>query len=151
VSDTTTGFIPYNVSKARIRGVEGVFGASWRKWRINFNATWMKPENRSSGADRGNDLRRRPRYLGQLDIGRKFLQRYSAGVSVHWEGSRYEDAANADKLGDFVLVGLRSSVDVTDAFQIQAKIQNLFDEDYHTAYGFNQPGRTFYVNLRYHP
>lgn len=151
VSDLTTGFVPYNISKARIRGVEFASGVTVHNWLVNLNATYMKPENRSSGTDRGNDLRRRSRYVGQLDIDRKFLERYSAGVSLHWEGSRYEDADNTNKLHDFVLLGLRGSVDVTDALQIQAKISNLFNEKYYTAYSFNAPGRTFYVNLRYHP
>jgi vitamin B12 transporter len=37
---------------------------------------------------------------------------------------------------------------VTDTAQAYLRIENLFDEDYETAGGFNTPGRSAYIGLR---
>jgi vitamin B12 transporter len=36
-------------------------------------------------------------------------------------------------------------------WRLQARIENLFDKDYETAYLFNQPGRSAWLTLRYQP
>ena len=36
-------------------------------------------------------------------------------------------------------------------WSVQAKVNNLADERYETAYGYNQPGRAVYVTLRWQP
>ena len=52
------------------------------------------------------------------------------------------------KVGDYTLVGAGISYDVTENAQLYLRIENLFDEAYETAGGFNQPGRSAYVGLR---
>lgn len=53
-----------------------------------------------------------------------------------------------NKVGDYTLVGAGMSYDVTDTAELYLRVENLFDEDYETAGGYNQPGRAAYVGLR---
>jgi vitamin B12 transporter len=59
-------------------------------------------------------------------------------------------APEGNKVGDYTLVGAGVSYDVTDTAALYLRIENLFDEDYETVGGFNQPGRAAYVGLRAH-
>ena len=36
-------------------------------------------------------------------------------------------------------------------FSLQAKLNNLTDRVYETTYGYNQPGRAYYLTLRWQP
>ncbi len=77
---------PANVQEARIRGVELVLGSQLLGWDWNANYSLLEPENRSAGANRGNELARRAKQLFNLDVDRR-LGAFSVGASLHAEGS----------------------------------------------------------------
>ena len=52
------------------------------------------------------------------------------------------------KVGNYTLVGAGIAYDMTENSEVFLRVENLFDEDYETAGGFNQPGRAFYVGFR---
>lgn len=152
-ADTTgDGFVdtPINVSKSRIRGLEADIGTAIAAWQFNAQATWIDAENRSNNANRGNDLIRRPEYSAQFDVDRRF-DRVSVGASLFMAGSTYDDLANQNKLDAYQLVDLRSAYAFTSSWEVEAKLSNLFDEDYQTARFYNQPGREVFFTLRYQP
>ena len=66
-------------------------------------------------------------------------------------GSTYDDLGNQNKLDSYQLVDLRSAYRFTSNWQVEAKLSNLFDEDYQTARFYNQPGREVFFTLRYQP
>lgn len=144
-------FTPFNLASARIRGVEGQATAYLGRWRIGASADWLDAKNREHGANYNNALTRRPDYSATLDIDRELLSRFSAGGRVKLVGARYDDPANDHRLGGHALVDLRGEMRVTDAWKLQAKLSNLFDRDYETVRFYNQPGRTFYLTVRYAP
>jgi vitamin B12 transporter len=49
------------------------------------------------------------------------------------------------------LADLRAEYDVAESLRLQGRVENLFDADYETAAFYNQPGRSFYLTLRYQP
>ena len=146
------GFVdtPVNVSRSRIRGVEASVGTAIADWQVNAQATWLDAENRGDSANRGNDLIRRPEHSAQLDVDRQFT-RVSLGASLFVAGSTYDDLGNQNKLDSYQLVDLRSAYRFTSNWQVEAKLSNLFDEDYQTARFYNQPGREVFFTLRYQP
>lgn len=77
---------PANVQEARIRGVELVLGSQLLGWDWNANYSLLEPENRSAGANRGNELARRAKQLFNLDLDRR-LGAFSVGASLHAEDS----------------------------------------------------------------
>ena len=48
-----------------------------------------------------------------------------------------------------VAVDLRGEYIINPSLRVQARIVNLFDKDYETAYLYNQTGRAGYLTLRY--
>ncbi|WP_423822225.1 TonB-dependent receptor [Salinisphaera sp. SPP-AMP-43] len=144
-------YTPQNVDSVRIRGVEAAATAYLGRWRIGASADWLNAENRESGANHGNDLARRPDYQASLQIDRDLWTRFSAGATADLVGSRYNDLANTNELGGYALFGLRGEMRVNDAWKLQAKLENLLDRDYQTIDFYNQPGRAFYLTIRYAP
>ena len=143
-------FAPANIQQTRIRGVEASVGTAIAAWQINAQFTWLDAENRTEGANDGNELPRRPSHTAQLDVDRAF-GRYSAGASLTVADSSYDDLGNENELDSYEIVDLRAAVDLAPSWQLQATLNNVFDEEYETARFYNQADRNVFFTLRYQP
>lgn len=141
-------FTPQNIAAARIRGVELNAARKLFDWDVAAGLTLMDPENRSDGANNGNLLNRRSQQSFSVDLDRSF-GRYDVGATVKAVGKRYDDLANTNELASFVVLDLRAQTELDKHWQLQARIDNALDEEYETARRFRQPGRGFYVTIRY--
>jgi vitamin B12 transporter len=152
ISVDASGMIstPINVDEARIRGLEAVAGARVRGWDLNAALTLLDSKNRSPGANHGNLLVRRPEQTLRLDLDRNF-GRYRLGASLLAAGRSYDDLANRVRLDGYAVVDLRAEYRFSESLRIQGRLENLLDEGYETVAYFNQPGRGFYLTLRYEP
>ncbi len=141
-------FGPANVQEARIRGVELVVGSQLMGWDWSANYSLLEPENRSAGANHGNELTRRAKQLFNFDVDRR-LGAFSVGASLHAEGQRYDDLANQNELAGYATLDLRGEYRMSPEWRLQARVANLLDADYETARGYNQPGQAAYLTVRY--
>ena len=98
----------------------------------------------------GVRLDRTPKHDVVLGLTADFTDRFSAYGDVRHVAnvvpSQFAPANH--KVGDYTLVGVGMSYDITDNAELYLRVENLFDEDYETAGGFNQPGRAAYVGFR---
>ena len=74
---------------------------------------------------------------------------FSVGASLHAEGQRYDDLANARELSGYATLDLRGEYRITPEWRLQARVANLLDADFETAEGYNQPGQAAYLTVRY--
>jgi vitamin B12 transporter len=147
--DATT-LAPANIDAARIRGVEAIFSMRLAGWRLGANATWLDPRNRSNGANHDKLLPRRAKQALRVDVDRSF-GRFQFGASVAGEGRRYDDLANTRKLASYATLDMRVAYTLAKHWQLQARAANVFDKRYETAEYYNQPGRNYFISLRYQP
>lgn len=143
-------FAPANIDSARIRGLEAILDARLGQWDLSGNLTLLDPINKGDGPNRGKRLPRRAKQSLRLDLDRSF-GRYSLGATLLGVGRRYDDIANDRELDGYITLDLRGEYRLAQAWRVQARIVNLFDEEYETAAFYNQPGRSFFVTLRYQP
>ncbi len=143
-------FAPGNVDEARIRGLEGELQLRLGRWDLRSSLTLLDPKNRSTGNNKGNILPRRARQTLRIDLDRE-AGRYRFGATLLSVGERYDDLANETKLKAYITLGLRAEYLFGKAWALQARFENLTDEDYQTAAYYNQAGRSFYLTLRYRP
>ncbi|MGN6654767.1 MAG: TonB-dependent receptor domain-containing protein [Rhodanobacter sp.] len=143
-------YFPRNISKARIRGVEGQFGARLGDWQLQSYLTWLQPRNDDGGPDDGNVLPRRAGRTARIDLDRRYGA-FGVGATFNAAGHRYDDAANAHRLGGYATTDLRASWQLDRAWQLEARLANAFDRHYETIWYFNQPGRELLLTLRYRP
>jgi vitamin B12 transporter len=66
-------------------------------------------------------------------------------------GSRFDNADNTRALDAYTVVDLHATWQFAPALSLQAKLNNLTDRVYETTYGYNQPGRSLYLTLRWQP
>ena len=143
-------FLPINVSKARIRGVEGQVGADVDGWHVRGYATFQQPKNRDNGPQEDNLLARRPERTARVDLDRD-LGIVTVGGSVYAAGYSYDDAANTRRLGGYTTADLRATWHVDTDWSVQGRVANVADKRYETAAFYNQLGRTYYLTVRYSP
>ncbi len=98
----------------------------------------------------GTRLTRTPRHDLVLGFDTQISSRLSGGMDVRYVADVVPSAfAPADnKVGDFAVVGANFNFDLNDSAQAYLRIENLFDEDYETAGGFNMPGRAAFFGVR---
>ncbi len=79
------------------------------------------------------------------EIADRLTGRFNVRHRADVEASRFAPADN--KVGDYTLANLGLGYALTETVSATLRVENLFDEDYETAGGFNQPGRAAYVGL----
>ncbi len=143
-------FLPNNIQHARLRGAELRVDSTLFGWNLGASASWLDPENRSDGPNRGNDLARRASETARLELDRAF-GKFRLGFTGVAEGSRYDNLANTSELGGFATLDVRGEYAFAADWTLQARVANVFDRAYETAAFYNQPGREFFVTLRFAP
>ncbi len=98
----------------------------------------------------GRQLTLTPRHDAVIGFAADFTDRLSGTLDMRRvadvRASAFAPANN--KVGDYTLVGAGLSRAITDSATAYIRVENLFDEDYETAGGFNTSGRAAFVGLR---
>ncbi|QDH69038.1 TonB-dependent vitamin B12 receptor [Marilutibacter alkalisoli] len=142
-------FLPNNIESARMRGAEVGMDTELAGWVVNASASFVDTENRE-GFFAGNKLPRRADHNARIDIDRDFGA-VRLGLTGVAEGSRYDDVANSTRLGGYATFDLRAEYAFHPDWTLQARVANLFDRKYETVAWYNQPGREWFLTLRYAP
>ncbi|HSM10389.1 MAG TPA: TonB-dependent vitamin B12 receptor [Lysobacter sp.] len=140
-------FLPNNIERARMRGAEIGIDSQLLQWTLAASASWLDTRNRS-GIHAGNRLARRARNSARIELDRSFGD-WAMGLTGVAEGARFDDVANSRRLPGYATLDLRAQVALAPAWSLQARVANVLDRDYETAAFFNQPGREWFLTLRY--
>jgi len=134
-----------NVERARIEGAEAEWRYDSEAWSARLGATIQ------DARDTLTDLRllRRARENYTLAVARR-LRGHEFAADVLYAGERRDFGFPADiSLPAYWLVNLSAKVAVSERWTMLARMENLFDEDYELASGFNTMGRGLFVSLRH--
>jgi vitamin B12 transporter len=93
-------------------------------------------------------LNRRSGQSARIELDRSVGNWTSGGV-IRAEGRRYEDLANLIEIPGYALIDFRTTYQIDRDWQLLARVENVLDKDYETAYLYSQPGRGVFVTLRY--
>ena len=141
-------YLPQNVSKASLVGLEGAIDWQGGPWRLSQTLAWLSAEDRSQGFNRGRELPRRPAWSGRSSVEWRGAA-LEVGASVQFASRRYDDLANSRELGGYATVDLMGAWRVSSATEVQVRLANAFDRRYETATLYPALGREFFVTLRY--
>ena len=138
-----------NIDKVKTQGLEAGFALNPTE-RLDIRASYslVNAINRSSGANFGNRLALRPQNSANVTVDWQTPFGASLGGTVLMVGDSFDNASNSVHLDGYVLVGLRASLPVTDALEVFALVDKLFDEDYVTVARFSTYGRKAAVGVR---
>jgi vitamin B12 transporter len=140
-----------NVDDARTRGIESFIKITpFNDLSMGLNYTYTDTED-----DDGSRLLRRPLHKTGFNTCYRFLERGTVNLDVFHVGKRddsYWDSmtwtTNNVVVDDYVLVNLSGSFDICKHFQVFARIDNLFDEEYNEAYGYGTARFSAYGGMK---
>ena len=143
-SAPTWAYVPAQTSEARIKGWEFAYGALLGAWEVTASLDLVDPRNEATD----KLLARRARETARVGVTRNFGA-LTVGSEVFGSGKRFDDAANARKLGGYGLVNLFAQYKLDRNWQLEARANNVFDKDYTLANGYNTLGANVFVGVRY--
>ena len=135
-------FALLNIDDAEIRGAELAYEYRGDSFTVRSEFVAQQADNGGTG-DR---LLRRAERSATLSFIRDFGQ-HRLGVSLLASGDR-EDFGGA-KLDSYVVANLTGQFNLSEQWQLNARVENLFDEEYQTAANFRMQELSGFLELRY--
>ena len=140
---------PPNLPRVRIEGFSLAYELSADDWSLSASLDAVDPRNASTNnANFDKLLPRRSRDALRL-MAQRSLGAFQLGASLRHVGLRYDNAANSSELRAYTLLDLRADWQLAPAWKLGLKLNNAADRPYSTVLGYNQPGREWFMTLRY--
>lgn len=136
-----------NARQATIRGVTANVMTTWGNWDLSGSMTYQDPMDDG----RHQQLQRRARAFGQLAAGYDWGS-LTTGVEFSASAKRRDIDYSASQdvwLGGYSLTNLYANYRLSKTWTASARLTNLFDRHYTTAYGYNTLGLGGFVGLSY--
>ncbi len=145
----TAGEDPVNVSLASIDGISVDGTTHWRSFTLQGSVDHLDPRSESlAGSGASTQLPQRARNALKANA-TWALDRATVGAAWAARSRRYNDVANTTRLGGYATLDLFADRQLTRDWTLGARLNNATGRVYETFHGYNQPGREFFVTLRY--
>lgn len=139
-------WLPSNVDQARIKG-----------WSLGYEGgvglwSWQTQLELLDAKDAKTGLKLPRRADTQLSASlRRELADWKLGMHLLAASGRFDDKSNAETkyLSGYSTLDLSAERALNSEWLIQFRLNNLTNKTYETVYGYNQPGRSAYVTLRW--
>lgn len=139
----------YNLKSATMKGLEWTGEIDTGPLNHQLTLTYLDARRDSDDEVLARRARQQLKYqlgvtLYDFDIDaiyQYFGKRYDNNTSEYTSGQR--------RLPSYSTVDLAVSYPITSHLTVRGRIANLFDKDYETAYGYQTPGREYFVNGTY--
>lgn len=127
-----------------LKGWTASYAWNHRSWQISAIYDYLKTRK----AD-GKPLDRRAKHQFSLNVDKQIGQ-WKFGGSALYVGSRNDSNATV-KLPSYTTLDLNAEYHFHKDWSLQARIANVTNKNYETAYGYNQLGRAGYLTLKWAP
>jgi vitamin B12 transporter len=134
----------YNIEQTRTQGVESRFQWLVNDWNVSLNAKLQNPKNNTTG----EVLLRRAKKTLSLGLRRSFGA-LDVNLSLLESGSRMD--FGGIKLDGYTLANMTLQYHFNEAWLMRAVIQNVSDETYMLADGYNTAKRKVFLGIVYQP
>jgi vitamin B12 transporter len=138
-------FQAININRARLEGIELEYALDRSAWQFEANATWQNTQDLDTGAD----LLRRPERKAALRLDRQLGEHGWLGLEWFYSGKRSDFGGVG--LDSYWLLNLRAGWAFQPGWRLELRGENLADEQYEPAYGFNAAGRAWFLSLAWLP
>jgi vitamin B12 transporter len=132
-----------NIGHARTRGLELTYAGRIGRWDMHAGLTSQDPVD----LDAHTRLARRATTLGHLAVSHD-IGPWQLGGNLRYSGSR-PDAGKT--LASYAVLDLTGSYTVSPQVKVFGRIDNAFNRDYETVFGYRQPGRGAFVGVTWQP
>jgi len=141
---TRSGSCAYNVDHALLEGL--TLAADTRIGNLILRASADLQDPRDETTDK--QLARRARRHANVNADYTFGQ-VDAGVELQVSGRRFDDAANANRLGGYGLLNLYTSWHMTRDWSLLVRVDNAAGKNHELARNYGTAGRSWFAAIRY--
>lgn len=140
------GMTVENIERARMQGWSLGYGKAWDGW--NVAASYEHLDARDGTGARLT--RRLPEHQATVSLD-KTWGAWKLGANALYVGKRTDDVWNVGTvdLGSYTTVDLYAEYQLARDWAVQARVANLADKQFETAYGYNQRGRSAFLTLKW--
>lgn len=132
-----------NVGRATLQGLEVEYRYNVGKWQLSHGLTVQ----RTKDEDTGDQLLRRAQKKMLFNASGPVSERARLGIEVNYTGPRMD--YSSVELPSYTLLNLTGEYRLAKKWRLSGRIENLLDEDYQLANGYNTPGLSAYLTLAY--
>lgn len=134
-----------NVEEARIQGVEAAYQWRGAVWAFHVEGTRSSPRDVSNGSA----LLRRARASATAGVARHFGDngKHSFSLDVLSSGARTD--FGGVRLAPYTVATVSANVELQPRWTAQLRLENLTDEKYELARGYNTPRRALFASTHY--
>ncbi len=143
-----------NLDRARIKGFELVGSVELNdQWILSGSYTYLNAKEKKANG-RYQQMLRRPKHQITANVTYQPIHNLTLNASAIYYSKRDDlvyneitDQNDRVKLDSFALFDIAGSYKINNTFEVDAKIQNLFNKDYEFARGYREKGRTAYLGV----
>lgn len=142
-----------NLGRTRNKGLEVSYKGKWGSAAVRGSLTLQEPVNEITG----QALTRRAKTLWSMGLSQK-VAKVSLDADLRYSGARadrYSDPATFKAvntlLSAYAVLDLAMSYPLRTDLDLRARLDNVTDAKYQTAYSYNQQPRSLYVGLTWRP
>ncbi|MFT3759888.1 TonB-dependent receptor domain-containing protein [Thauera sp.] len=145
-SDPTGFWLPANVARASIEGLELAASAMVWDYRVRASIDFLDAEDKATG----DELSRRARIGGSLGIERSAGQ-WTWGLEWNGQGRRHDSIPNtaANRLAGYGLLNGYVHYALAPEWSVELRANNILDKDYELASRYGTQGANAFIALRY--
>lgn len=133
-----------NVDVSRIEGIEFALTQRLGNWLGEIGITALKTKDRTT-KERLKFFAERTAFV---DVSYQ-AEQWTAGILLQAQGDRLVGFVTPEKLGGYGLLNTYASWQVTDAFSVRLRVNNLLEKEYLLASNFNTYGRNGSLKFQY--
>lgn len=137
-----------NIDKSKIKGITLTSDWNIDNYLFGLSYDYQQAKDDSGKATDGNDLPIRPEHKGLAYIGYQ-LSDIVIRAEYQYVDDYYYNATNTTKVDSYNLVNISGNYQLTPNLSMSARLNNVFNEKYVTAPGYNTDGTNFFTSLTY--
>ncbi|MDD5175323.1 MAG: TonB-dependent receptor [Sterolibacterium sp.] len=137
---------PANVGRAKLQGATLSYGG--KVYGFDFDGSFDLLDARD--ADTQQRLPRRAERQASLRMSRPVGQ-WTTGAEWQGVGDRYDSTTETKHMGGYDLLNAFARYAMNKELSVEARVNNLGNKKYETAWGYGTPGANLFVGLRYSP
>ncbi|MEO1925308.1 MAG: TonB-dependent receptor, partial [Gammaproteobacteria bacterium] len=135
-------WMPSNINKAQIDGVEMELSTQIYGWDVSLNGDVLSPKNRITNAR----LEKRSQMHLTADLSRELVDGFYVGSTLAVSNDRLEGTT---KLHGSVVWDLRAAYELNNHWTLKGKLNNLLNDQYQTSLGYNTADRNFFFSVNF--
>jgi vitamin B12 transporter len=132
-----------NIADAQIKGVELSLSKNLGDLNLSTNYAYTDTEDKTTGTQ----LSRRARHKANVEASYQW-EKISLSGAYKYHGTRF-DAYSNTSLSAYNTLDISASYQLSDAWKLQVKANNIFDEEYETAPTYVTPGAEYFLQVSY--